>query len=968
MTHDTQRVQRRLFIGAVFRSLGLGNYALELSQAEIRILGKGETLIPYVQLASPPALTTYLGFTVITLAQKNGERHKVAGLPRKAARRFIAGVQEDYNRVMTQQFELLWPEIHALSAAMQDLAHPRHYPAACLLAHLVVKAENLLETLPSIDSEGLLTADQHSQLKTVLNFQKDLKQKREAAINIFIENERAAMQAFFDRIETNPLTPEQRLAVITDEDATLVLAGAGSGKTSVIVAKAAYLIERGIRQPHEILLMAFGRDAAAEMARRIEDRSGARVDALTFHALGNRIIRAVEGRAAALANHASDEVKFRALLRELLTTEAVNNPRLGRLLLQWFSEFYWPYKSEWDFESQDQYYQWVESHELRALSGDRVKSFEELQIANWLYCQGITFEYEPVYEGTLPADARGAYKPDFRLTESGVYIEHFGVRKARNPDGWSTRLTTAPYIDRERYLHDMSWKRAVHRDNGTILIETYSYEKVEGRLLKSLEDKLKPFVELKPLPEKQVFETLSEMGLVDAFTQTLLTFLRHFKSSGASIEACRSRAEMDTDRERSLAFMMIFEPLLEAYQEHLGDQIDFEDMINRAAAYVETGRYPSPYLHLLVDEFQDISLGRARLLRALKAQHHEARIFAVGDDWQSIFRFAGSEIQIMRHFGETFGGRLGSEEGIHRTVDLGRTFRSVDKIALPARLFVLKNPAQIEKRVITATTTESPSIKVVYYKRTQETHALQKVLRERSQQISEEASVLLLGRYNYLKPDNMDELALEFPKLSLRFMTVHGSKGLEADHVVILNASAGKMGFPSEIMDDPLLNLVLPEPENFEHAEERRLFYVALTRARWTVTILADREKPSAFVRELVKGPEYGVLYSGDQAATEHRCSACGGRLLLQKTKGGSARYFCEHRPLCDEVRPSCNICSKDRPSRSQKKAQIFVCGCRAEFPACLDCSEGWLVERKSKYGTFLGCVNFPACKGKRQT
>src|SRR5690606_19273106 len=118
--------------------------------------------------------------------------------------------------------------------------------------------------------------------------------------------------------------------------------------------------------------------------------------ALTFHALGNKIIREVEGRGAALANHASDEIRFRELLRDILMNDVAKNPRLSDVLLDWFSEFYWPYKSEWDFKSQDEYFQWVESHELRTLNGDRVKSYEEWEISNWLYCNGIKFEYEPV--------------------------------------------------------------------------------------------------------------------------------------------------------------------------------------------------------------------------------------------------------------------------------------------------------------------------------------------------------------------------------------------------------------------------------------------------------------------------------------------------------------------------------------------------------------------------------------------
>ncbi len=239
-----------------------------------------------------------------------------------------------------------------------------------------------------------------------------------------------------------------------------------------------------------------------------------------------------------------------------------------------------------------------------------------------------------------------------------------------------------------------------------------------------------------------------------------------------------------------------------------------------AAEHVESGRYRSPYRHLLVDEFQDISAGRARLLRALKAQHADARIFAVGDDWQSIYRFAGSDIHLMRNFGTEFGGTFAGTQGVHSTVDLGRTFRNVDKIALPARRFVLQNPSQIEKTVMTVSTADAPAIKVEYYARSRDGVALKTALEEISRDTTGRTSVLLLGRYHHLKPKNLSELASSHPTLSIRFITVHASKGLEADHVVILRAAAERMGFPSEIVDDPILSLVLPQPEQFDHALE----------------------------------------------------------------------------------------------------------------------------------------------------
>ena len=275
----------------------------------------------------------------------------------------------------------------------------------------------------------------------------------------------------------------------------------------------------------------------------------------TFHALGYAIIRDVEGQAPALASHASDEATFRAVIRDILMNDIASQAGHRALLVKWFSEFFWPYKDEWNFKSTDEYYQYVEAHELRTLQGELVRSFEEWEIANWLYLNGIAYEYEPLYEHRLPENKRRAYTPDFRLTESGVYIEHFGVRHERSPDG-VLRLTTAPYVDRASYLEGMAWKRQIHKDYGTTLIETYSYER--GRLTQALEDKLAPYTAPNPVPSHRIFDALSKLGHIDAFTQTLGTFLRHFKSGRLTIDRCRQRARSSVDHPRNLAFLKIF--------------------------------------------------------------------------------------------------------------------------------------------------------------------------------------------------------------------------------------------------------------------------------------------------------------------------------------------------------------------------------------------------------------------------
>jgi DNA helicase-4 len=174
------------------------------------------------------------------------------------------------------------------------------------------------------------------------------------------------------------------------------------------------------------------------------------------------------------------------------------------------------------------------------------------------------------------------------------------------------------------------------------------------------------------------------------------------------------------------------------------------------------------------------------------------------------------------------------------------------------------------------------------------------------------------------------------------------------------------MGFPSQIVDDPLLDLVLPKPEEFDHAEERRLFYVALTRARKTVTVLADRQRPSVFARELVEDPDYGVGELGAAGISKHRCGACGGRMLSQTSKKGTPYFQCEHRKLCGEMLRPCNACGKDLPAKDKAHPGNLVCSCSATFSACPECTDGWLVERKGRWGKFFGCVKYPDCNGKK--
>ena len=288
-----------------------------MTDSGLRLSAGGTKAVKFSELSGPTKRTKKLGFTGISVPSKDGEI-KVIGLKRAAALDFISVANSAWQSHFIQQVEAVEGELRALAEVVQRLQQPKRYPSACLIEPFLARAKIVLEDFPESIPKDVLSRDLQTVLDLVRDFRADPEALRRSAISTFLDADKAEMKDFFDIIESNPLTSEQRLAVATDEDATLVLAGAGSGKTSVIVAKAAYLIQRQIRQPEEILLMAFGKGAADEMAARIEERAGAKVDALTFHALGNSIIRQVENGAPALAAHASDDKQFTVLLRDIL--------------------------------------------------------------------------------------------------------------------------------------------------------------------------------------------------------------------------------------------------------------------------------------------------------------------------------------------------------------------------------------------------------------------------------------------------------------------------------------------------------------------------------------------------------------------------------------------------------------------------------------------------------------------------
>ena len=355
-------------------------------------------------------------------------------------------------------------------------------------------------------------------------------------------------------------------------------------------------------------------------------------------------------------------------------------------------------------------------------------------------------------------------------------------------------------------------------------------------------------VALRPIPRKQAFAKLDEQGRVKALMQLTATFLKHFKGSRLSTKALGDSATLRDTTGRAAAFLRVFGPILQRYEAKLAQagEIDFHDMINRAADHVTAGRYHSPFGYILVDEFQDISRGRAGLLKALLERSPTAQLFAVGDDWQAIYRFAGADTSVMRRFNDHFGA------GARTTLET--TFRCADGVC-GSRPASSGQSGAIEKNVRPVKKLAGPGVLIRPGNRERD-----EALREALESIAadaahseERSTVLLLGRYRHLEPQQLARLRREYAGLNITYHTVHSAKGLEADYVVVIGIQAGRYGFPSEITDDPLLDLVLGTPEEYPNAEERRLLYVALTRARRRAYLIEGEGARSTFIAELLR-------------------------------------------------------------------------------------------------------------------
>src|SRR5213594_1996635 len=645
------------------------------------------------------------------------------------------------------------------------------------------------------------------------------------------------MTAEHDKLLVDDLKADEAQcnAIVRDDVRNLVIAGAGSGKTRTIVGRIRYLLERRVPAT-AILAVTFTNKATEEMQDRLKqmgvsiaDREKGGVTVSTLHSLGKRVVQAVATGPLSVADDRWTDSLVASVLREARTGQ---DPRLAELYLHAILNFHRNEDETAPAVGGDKTY--------RTLRGEHVRSIGERMIADFLFFNHVEYKYEANASWASVGGERGAYHPYFTLPESGASIEYWGINRAGEvPAGWTT--STA------EYKQGMAWKRDQFHREGKTLIEFYDYERTEGTLDTALRERLTGAgIVLRPMTLEEVGKSFGDLKYIGSSIERLLVqFITNARAMRREPKEIHPQLQRSTPRVHH--FGLLGNAVLERYQAALSAEgrIDFSDMLHQAADILESGTNPLP-------KFEDTSAAMARFLKALVAVTG-ARLFAVGDDWQAIYGFAGGDVDHIINFESHFG------PASHTMLSVN--YRSPAVIVEAGAALIARNQKQVPKQVWIlsrergeAYVHEVPDDDSAIVDRTAS------LVRQELRQVPADR-ILVLSRTNHLLEDVIEAcrrngIPVGNPDRNVqgvRILSAHKAKGLEADVVIVANASDHLFGFPSKVENPDVLEPVRMSAGDAQ-AEERRLFYVAITRAMKRLHLVSRQGLPSPYLAEIEGG------------------------------------------------------------------------------------------------------------------
>lgn len=779
---------------------------------------------------------------------------------------------------------------------------------------MVTKVENItLEFNEMINSNAYITwrkynqflekyehifkeASNNSALQDIAN---NGYQKIEEHNNLLINKKLILEQDYFDNIFKNIdanilLDEEQRKAILEEEDYSLIIAGAGSGKTTTMAAKVKYLIEKKGIHPSKIAVVSYTNKAIEELEDRIKYDFNLPVDIMTFHSLGMRIIKKIfKNPLLPVSENEQKEIIMefiknilwpnKDLLTQYVETFNKYNYQSNKMFSKGFVEnykkfptfesYFEDYKARKQAQNSDNLENIIAYRTEAYLKGERPRSIKneimrskaEAKIANFLFTHGIEYKYEEPYPEKIAEDR--TYLPDFTIEVDGIplYIEYFGLSNFYENGSISER-------NQKKYNDIRKKKREFHKLNHNNYIELDYKKEEEGKsihYLKDLELKLQEHhVPFRKLSNYEIYNqildnnTMAEFyRFVDFILDLISDIKSHIKRDDYIflIQKYIEEVPFDLDIKREMKKEAnLFIKIYAYYNQELipKNKIDFADMIYYANKYITeipNSKNLLDYEYLIIDEYQDISIDRYQFTRNISLLSN-AKVTSVGDDWQTIFSFAGSRIDLFLKYNRLFPGA--------KQLFINNTYRNSQELIDRAGMFIMRNPLQIKKSLLSNVTRTNP-LKFYHYDKNQ--YDIVRNILKKIHNNNPNDNVLILARKNkhiskMFETDYFTEgvdsrvVFKDYPNMIIDAMSIHSAKGLGADQVILLNVTNDDFPCPNK-EDIWLNNLFKPQGynENYPFAEDRRIFYVALTRTKKDVYLLLPLDKPkiSPFVEEL---------------------------------------------------------------------------------------------------------------------
>jgi DNA helicase-4 len=686
---------------------------------------------------------------------------------------------------------------------------------------------------------------------------------------------------FFFKKSTVELNEEQKTAIITDDKHNFVVAGAGSGKTEVLIIRIAYLILRKQDKisPNRILVLAFQNKAAKEIQERLNKRFGIDVKIKTFHSLGLEILRESTLNSKMRFNGDNFTFEYNNFIKNLFVN-AQKELYFQKLLIDYMKHFgddkY--AKKESDFKTKEKWYNYMRNLDYITLNGIRVKSEGEREIMNFLLShkingKKINVQYEHPAEWMNYTNEKGEIKkpkPDFFLPDYNIYIEHWGINENGNVPQWF-KTDTITYkkgmnLKIERFKQQIKYS----------LIETTYGEFKQKNFIYNFEKKIVDEIERQNPANKVLLSPFNYFELVQivwkdckvslrGLHSDIATFIIKAKTNGLKPNDIHARLEKEAWSPKQIAFSKIALIIYNEYEKELKNknEIDFSDMINLALIEIKKNKqlFENIFDHILIDEYQDISKQRYLLIKELMDKNKNCKLFCVGDDWQSIMGFTGSNLDLFLNFEKYFPHPA-------RT-DLSMNYRSIKSIVdTGAEIIKFNGNAQLKKKTMANNIEEKKIIvysysdedKWMYHKQTA-IHCVDKI-KEYLSNGYQPQDIMILCRIvkNPLLINPLKEHASNSDILiginsrnpnAIPLMSVHKSKGLQAKVVFLLCVDEGLYGFPCRLEDPLIFEPAIDTKYNNKEEEERRLFYVAITRSKEDVMIYTQKSAESIFLKEI---------------------------------------------------------------------------------------------------------------------